>query len=157
MREQWIKFKDREFSNLGRVRNPVTGNILKGTTMVHGYKAIDIEGVKKSFARSVWMAFNGEIPDGYQVNHINHIKTDNRLINLELVTRKQNVQKALEAGVIPISDNAPSAKLNAKQVRIIQHAYAWGTTQTALGKIFSCSSSHVSRIVNGLKRRYDQI
>lgn len=38
----------------------------------------------------VWEAFNGPIPEGYEVNHINENKEDNRLDNLNLMTRKEN-------------------------------------------------------------------
>ena len=40
--------------------------------------------------RLVWSAFNGSIPEGLQVNHINEIKSDNRLSNLNLMTAKEN-------------------------------------------------------------------
>ena len=40
--------------------------------------------------RFVWIVFKGEIPDGYEINHINGIKNDNRLCNLELVTKSEN-------------------------------------------------------------------
>lgn len=40
--------------------------------------------------RLVWEAFNGQIPENMQVNHINEIKTDNRLSNLNLMTAKEN-------------------------------------------------------------------
>ena len=34
--------------------------------------------------------FFGPIPEGMEINHINEIKTDNRLCNIELCTRKYN-------------------------------------------------------------------
>lgn len=40
--------------------------------------------------RAVWEAFNGKIPQGLEINHINCVRDDNRLENLELVTRLQN-------------------------------------------------------------------
>lgn len=40
--------------------------------------------------RLVYETFVGEIPDGYEIDHINRNKTDNRLENLRLVTHKQN-------------------------------------------------------------------
>lgn len=33
----------------------------------------------------VWESHHGSIPKGYQIHHINEIKTDNRIDNLELV------------------------------------------------------------------------
>lgn len=41
--------------------------------------------------RLVWEAFNGPIPEGMQVNHINEDKTDNRLDNLNLLSQKENL------------------------------------------------------------------
>lgn len=41
--------------------------------------------------RAVWEAFHGPIPQGLETNHINTIRNDNRLVNLELVSRSQNL------------------------------------------------------------------
>ena len=35
----------------------------------------------------------GEKPQGYQTDHINSIRTDNRLENLQYITQQQNIQK----------------------------------------------------------------
>lgn len=45
-----------------------------------------------SRARTVWIAANGPIPDGMEINHMNHKRDDDRITNLELVTRQQNNQ-----------------------------------------------------------------
>jgi hypothetical protein len=43
--------------------------------------------------RFIYEYYNGKIPKGLEVNHMNENKSDNRLENLELVTQKQNVRK----------------------------------------------------------------
>ena len=45
--------------------------------------------------RLIWEAFNGKIPEGLQIDHINTIRNDNRLSNLRLVTPKENCNNPL--------------------------------------------------------------
>lgn len=84
-----------EVSNLGRVRNKKTKNILKIELTYNGYERVCLwkNGGKKKYRvhRLVYEAFIGEIPEGMQINHINEIKTDNRIENLNLMTPKENV------------------------------------------------------------------
>lgn len=44
--------------------------------------------------RIVWETFNSEIPQGYEIDHINNKLDDNRLDNLQLLTKSANLQKA---------------------------------------------------------------
>ena len=44
--------------------------------------------------RFVWECFNGDIPEGQVVDHINDDKQDNRLCNLQLMTQQQNCKKS---------------------------------------------------------------
>ena len=44
--------------------------------------------------RVVWTQHHGAIPKGMQIHHRNSNKLDNRIENLELVTRSQNAQKS---------------------------------------------------------------
>ena len=41
--------------------------------------------------RLVWEAFNGPIPEGFEVNHIDENPKNNRLDNLNLLTHKENM------------------------------------------------------------------
>ena len=41
----------------------------------------------------ITLCYLGEKPQGYQTDHINSIKTDNRLENLQYITQQQNCQK----------------------------------------------------------------
>ena len=44
--------------------------------------------------RFIWECFNGIIPDGKEIDHINNKRDDNRLCNLQLLTPKENSKKA---------------------------------------------------------------
>jgi hypothetical protein len=46
-----------------------------------------------SYARYLWISTNGEIPDGYEVDHINENRTDDRLENLQLLPSLENKMK----------------------------------------------------------------
>ena len=46
-----------------------------------------------SYARYLWEEAYGKIPDGYEVDHINNDKTDDRLENFQLLTREENINK----------------------------------------------------------------
>jgi hypothetical protein len=45
--------------------------------------------------RLVYETFVCEIPQGYGIDHINTIRTDNRLVNLKLCTHKENINNPL--------------------------------------------------------------
>ena len=42
----------------------------------------------------MWECFNGIIPEGKVIDHINDIKDDNRLCNLQLTTQQENCKKS---------------------------------------------------------------
>ena len=96
-----------QVSNLGRVKSlerfrkgkndclvSVKERILKLWISNSGYYQVALckNSIKKIYNvhRLVYEVFNGSIPEGLQVNHINEIKTDNRTSNLNLMTPKEN-------------------------------------------------------------------
>lgn len=55
-----------------------------------GYRSFAVNGKRKREHRMVWETANGPIPDGYVIHHKNGDKLDNRLENLEMMTRAQH-------------------------------------------------------------------
>ena len=47
-----------------------------------------------SIHRFVWECYNGVIPEGKVIDHINDDKEDNRLCNLQLMTQQENCKKS---------------------------------------------------------------
>jgi hypothetical protein len=70
------------------------GAVYQPATDRYGYQVISIGHGKNPsrFHRVLWEAFNGPIPEGMQVDHINGKKDDNRLENLRLVTNAENLR-----------------------------------------------------------------
>ena len=60
--------------------------------------------------RLVLDAWDGPCPVGMEVNHKDHVKTHNRLDNLEYVTHRENMQLARASGVFPDMSGAASAQ-----------------------------------------------
>lgn len=101
--EEWKVFPycpELSISNLGRYRNDKTGTILRFDYMGRPhcrylclrFRAI---GRRVSIAahKAVFIAFHGEIPEGYQVDHIDNYRFNNRPGNLQLLSHMENQEK----------------------------------------------------------------
>lgn len=146
-------------SNLGRVRRDRAGGRYRAGAIraivlnIHGYPQAVLyrENVNKTFTVHglVAAAFIGPRPDGYEVNHLNGVKTDNRAENLEYATHAQNMRHTIETlGKRYDGDHCPNAKLTASQVIAIRAAYREGNrTQRDLAREFDVTQGNISRIV----------
>ena len=61
-----------------------------GFKQKNGYMHISINGKQVLMHRFVYEAFNGEIPEGYEIDRKNTVRDDNRLENLRIATPKEN-------------------------------------------------------------------
>lgn len=85
-----------QVSDYGAVRSLKFGKVryLRNTKQPNGYERIRLSryGKPKNLFvhRLVYETFVGEIPEGYEIDHVNAIRDDNRLSNIRVVTHKEN-------------------------------------------------------------------
>jgi len=173
MRETWKPILGYEdcyaISDHGRIKR--TANFgsrssgLLAPRVKRGYVTYHLckDGIRKDplAHRLMWETFNGSIPAGMQINHRNGKKTDNRLANLEIVSRSQNMQHAYRVLKIPAPNN-PSlgskngcAKLTEADIPAIVALYRTGKyRQIDIGKMYGVSQRMVSLITRREKWRH---
>jgi hypothetical protein len=90
-----------------------------------GYISVKIFGKSYMAHRLIWMMYYKEdIPDGYVIDHINHIRDDNRIKNLRIVTTAENARnmkskssRELPIGVQKTDNNRYKARVDKDGIR----------------------------------------
>ena len=85
--------------------------------------------------RWIWTQVNGEIPKGYDVDHIDFNPSNNKIENLQILTRKQHRDRRHQKGTV---HKRPSG--NYQALRENQHLGMFGTRCAA---IMACNLFHV--------------
>lgn len=145
-----------EVSDKGRLRRRSRGAILNGTKAKNGYiqVVLCINGkVTRSYMhRIVAAAWVGECPLGFQVDHINGVRDDNRSSNLRYVTPKENSLANVARDVHVRGSRHGGAKLTEEQVAEIRQqrasrGYFWGARE--LAEKFGVNQTQVTRAARG--------
>jgi hypothetical protein len=104
--------------------------------------------LSKRINRIMAEQFLPDFSENLQVNHINGIKTDNSLMNLEMTTPKENMVHAVKLGLHDVKgSNHPQAKLNEDQVGIIKELLKTSSkSQVEIAKEFNVTKYTISLI-----------
>lgn len=158
-KENWLpvaRHTGYEVSDMGRLRTDRARNgrgktkgwrIIKGSVRKTGgyvFVAIaDDEGrpIHWQMHRLVLLAFVGTKPDGMETRHLNGVRHDNRLTNLQYGTRKENAADKIRHGTHATGEHSPNAKLTGEQVRRMLKRRAEGRTYQQLADEFRVSES----------------
>lgn len=112
--KQVKNFPNYLISENGDVFNKKTAHKIKWCKNTKGYLISMLmqsgKGKMVSAHRLVYTAYVGEIPKGYDINHIDGNKENNHYTNLDACTRKENIQKAVEIGLIKSGAESPLSK-----------------------------------------------
>ena len=98
-------------------------------------------------------AFVGPCPEKHECNHKNGVKTDNRVENLEWVTKSANaihrfhVLKHMSGAAY--GEKSGNAKINGRIARQIVKEWKEGRTLTSLGKKYGISGVTVGSVCSG--------
>lgn len=94
----------------------IKGDFDKAGYCCHRFKCQDGTTPHLREHREKWIYFNGEIPEGYEIDHIIPIKNGgtNKLSNLRLVTRKENINNELSK-----INNSKAQRNNPKQSKLV--------------------------------------
>jgi hypothetical protein len=172
--ELWVKIKDwedrYEISSIGRVRsierirldgrNSGKIRIMKSKilrkNMARGYETVLLYKnneyrLRIGVHRLMAIGFIQNPENKETVNHINGIKHDNRLENLEWATHSENQLHAVKHNLRTktLGSNSNFAKLSEEEVLDIRALYESGHfIQKELGKIYNIGQSNIEAIVN---------
>ena len=150
--ETWIKidgYPNYSVSDAGRVRNDKFNRILAHRLLNTGYISVMLfsrgKGKQYYIHRLVATAFISNHENKPQVNHINCIKDDNRVENLEWNTHAENMIHA-RANV------KYKHKISTEDVTNIKLLYTQGYTKKAIADKYNVHRSYVGKILNGIRR-----
>ena len=147
-------------SSYGRIRN-AKGKVLKTYTDKCGYQLIGLykDGKSKTFRvhRIIYETLVGDIPIDLQINHKDFNRSNNKVSNLEVTTREENVRHSLQntirANSYDENGNRISkgnSKINREIAEEIRTIYATkDVTYKELAKNYGIKRSTVGDIVTG--------
>lgn len=143
-------------SNTGRCRTDKqgegarAGKILAIGFNLGGYAQYTLGkyGGRHQAHKLVLLAFVGQRPEGYEINHLNGVKADNRLENLEYCTRSENGLHLTRVLGKRRGESHGNAKITEDDVREIRRlARETKLTQAQIGAKFGITNKNVGYIV----------
>lgn len=136
-------------------------NYLAGAVGNHGYvwlisrDVILDTNVCAAAHRVIWEYFVGAIPPEYEINHKNFDRCDNRLSNLEVVTRAENQQHMRKYGMYapPCGNSHWNCRISDVDLRSGREKYLAGeVTLVALAATLGIGAKRLSWIFSGKVR-----
>lgn len=147
------EFNNYSIQECGKITNLRTGRVLKFGHNQNGYCQVQLStgGFARTFTihKLVFIAFKGVVPLGFEINHIDGNKENNHELNLELVTKKENMIKAVINGQIKSGIDCPLS-VQVSQVDVIKNIEINRFESIRIAtKRTGVSGSSISNVING--------
>lgn len=133
------------------------GRILKQQKSRYGYMECELYGFTldtkktKRVHRMVAEVFIPNPNNHPQVNHINGVKSDNSVENLEWCTASYNTKHAHDTGLASnyVGEKSVLSKLTEWEVHFIRYWFCKRYSVTSISKVFPCGSGNIYDIMRG--------
>ena len=148
----------KRMSNPPKPARKTVERIISGWFDKDGYRNVCLSkfGATRKYKvhRLIMSAFRGKCPDGMEVNHKNGIRNDNRIDNLEYVTRQENELHAIRVlGKKTIrlsgSKNGKSILTESSVLEIVKLLDEGLVDQKYIAQLYNVNPSVISKINTG--------
>lgn len=139
--ETWFATKEGKIFVLEYYGKPCVAFERPYQKTVDGYIRIKLprQSIYSVIHRLVWQYFNGPIPKGLQINHIDGNKLNNKLSNLELISQEQNLHHAMDMGL----HNWGRQKIRCIEINIVFNS------QTEAAKMLGLHQANIHKVLIG--------
>ena len=143
-----------EVSTLGNVRR--NGKLLKQLTNRQrgDYKLVGLCGKKHRVHRLVGQSFIDNPNNKPEINHINGLKWDNRVENLEWVTKKENVVHSVEIGLKGRKQLKLNQKFSSNIINEIKKLIDNKVKYRVISEKYNVSTGYITQLKKNNRRIY---
>lgn len=134
----------------GHIKNLESGCVLAYVKMKKGYKRVTLmqsDGTKTNqfIHKLIMLAFVGECPIGYNIDHEDRDPSNNKLTNLKYIISGDN---SAQSGDSLQGENAQAAILTTAQVKEIRRLHNYDISKMELSKKYRVARRTISDIIN---------